>query len=68
MSLPSEGPIVKIPPLVAEILLLPISKYKRPPYWNSTSGFDLVRRSLHVILYQATKFRPNRSTHCGNMT
>ena len=21
--------------------LLPVSKYKRPPYWNSTSGFDL---------------------------
>ena len=27
-----------------------------------------VRRNMHVILYQATEFRPNRSTHCGNMT
>jgi len=27
-----------------------------------------VRRNLHVILHQATEFRPNRSTHCGNMT
>ena len=26
-----------------------------------------VRRNLHVILYQATDFCPNRSTHCGNM-
>ena len=28
----------------AEILLLPVSKNKRPPYWNSTSGshFDIV--------------------------
>ena len=23
---------------------------------------------LHVILHQATEFRPNRSTHYGNMT
>jgi len=39
-------------------------------YCDSTSGFDLprpLRRNLHVILYQATEFRPNRSTHCGNM-
>jgi len=50
----------------------------------STSGFEIqtsailefyfrfryrpVRRNLHVILYQATKFRPNRSTYFGNMT
>jgi len=26
------------------------------------------RRNLHVILHQATEFRPNRSIHCGNMT
>ena len=25
---------------VAEILLLPVSEKKRPPYWNSISGFD----------------------------
>jgi len=50
----------------------------------STSGFEIqtsamlefyfrfrsrsVRRNLHVILHQATEFRSNRSTHCGNMT
>jgi len=27
-----------------------------------------VRRNLHVFLHQAAKFRPNRSTHCGNIT
>ena len=27
-----------------------------------------VRRNLHDILNQATEFRPNRSTHCGNKT
>jgi len=25
-------------------------------------------RNLHIILHQATEFRPNQSTHCGNMT
>ena len=50
----------------------------------TTSGFEIqtsaiselylrfrsrpVHRNLHVILHQATEFRPNRSTHCGNMT
>jgi len=24
-------------------------------------------RNLHIILHQATEFRPNRSPHCGNM-
>ena len=27
-----------------------------------------VRRNLHVILHQATEFRPNRITRCENMT
>jgi len=27
-----------------------------------------VRHNLHFILHYATEFRPNRSTHCGNMT
>jgi len=27
-----------------------------------------VRHNLHVILYQATEFRPYRSSRCGNMT
>ena len=30
--------------------------------------FRAVRRNLHVILHQAAEFRPNRNTHCGNMT
>ena len=50
----------------------------------TTSGFEIqtsailefyfwfrsrpVRRDLHVILHEATEFRPNRSTHCENMT
>jgi len=50
----------------------------------TTSGFEIqtsailefyfwfrsrpVRHNLHVILHQAIEFRPNRSTHCGNMT
>jgi len=25
-------------------------------------------RNLHIILHQATEFRPNWSTHCGNMS
>jgi len=25
-------------------------------------------QNLHIILHQATEFRPNRSTHCENMT
>ena len=28
----------------------------------------LFHRNLHVILHQPAEFRPNRSTHCGNMT
>ena len=40
---------------------------KCPPYWNSTSGFDLLR-NLYFILYQPAKCRPNRSSHCGNIT
>jgi len=27
-----------------------------------------VRRNLHVILHQAAELRPNRNTHCGNIT
>ena len=27
-----------------------------------------VRRNMHVIMHQAAEFRPNRSTHCRNMT
>ena len=32
-------------------------------YW-----FRPVRCNLHVILHQATEFRPNQSTRCGNKT
>jgi len=31
----------------AELLLLPVSGNKRPPYWNSTSGFNSYL--FHVI-------------------
>ena len=30
----------KLSQSTAEILLLPVSENKRPPYWNSTSGFN----------------------------
>jgi len=49
----------------------------------TTSGFEIqtsailefyfrfrsrpVRHNMHVILHQATEFRPNRNTHCGNV-
>jgi len=45
---------------------MPLNSPKRPPYWNSTSGFDFdhitVHRSRHVILHQSPKFYPNRTT------
>jgi len=30
-----------------ELKLLPVSENRRPPYWNSTSGFDF---DLHICL------------------
>ena len=42
---------VEISPLAAEIQLLPVSKYKRPPYWNSTSDFDLDQFAVICILF-----------------
>ena len=30
--------------------------------------FQPFSRNLHIILHQAIEFRPNHSTHCGNMT
>ena len=77
LLMPSEGQSL----LANQILwsYLPISGWD-----ITTSGFEIqtsailefyfwfrsrpVRRNLHVILHQATEFRPNRSTHCGNMT
>jgi len=43
--------LVEISPLAAEIYLLPVSKYKRPPYWNSTSGFDLDQFAVICMLF-----------------
>jgi len=34
---------------------LPLNSPKRPPYWNSTSGFDFDHISA-VILHQSLKF------------
>jgi len=53
-----------------DIITSVFEKKKRPPYWNSTSGFYIYHffRNLRVILHQATEFCQNRSTHCGNMT
>jgi len=55
----------------ADLLLLPVSENGRPPYWNSTSGFDF---DLFIVIGMAlrrpTKFHPNRSTastHVGVM-
>ena len=41
---------------------IPWNSPKRPPYWNSTSGFDFDHRSRHVILHQSATFYPNRTT------
>ena len=35
-----DGWVEVIAQSIAEIQLLPVWKNKRPPYWNSTSGFD----------------------------
>ena len=37
--------------MAAEILLLPVSKYKRPPYWSSTSDFDLDQFAVICMLF-----------------
>jgi len=45
---------------------MPLNSPKRPPYWNSTSGFDFDHhRSRHVIMHQSAKFYPNRTTLVG---
>ena len=36
--------------------------------WKPSAERRCDRRNLHVILHQATEFRPNQSTHCENMT
>jgi len=46
---------------------MPLNSPKRPPYWNSTSGFDfrfehINHRRRDVILHQSPKFYPNWTT------
>ena len=53
---------------MAKILLIPVSRKKRPPYWTSTSTFDfylcvIIRISFCINL---SKYRPNR-TICGRV-
>jgi len=52
---------------------MPLNSPKRPPYWNSTSGFafDHITTVWHVIQYQSAKFlsksdhpRQNKMTSC----
>jgi len=50
---------------------MPWNSPKRPPYWNSTSGFDfdhITACSRHVILHQSAKFYPNRTILSRKMT
>jgi len=44
---------------------MPLNSPKRPPYWNSTSGFHfghiIAVDMSHVILHQSAKFYPNQT-------
>ena len=65
--------IDKISQYTADILLLPVSENKHPPYWNSTSGlfhFDLfvIDTWSDVIPYRSTNFYPNSTISDGVMT
>jgi len=76
MSLPSEGQSLSANQTS--------SRYLHWRWDITISGFEIqtsailefyfrfrsrpVRRNMHVILHQAAEFRPNRRTHCGNMT
>jgi len=47
----------------AEILLLPVSKNKRPPYWNFASDFDFyvwvtIGMSVYICLPNFVEIRP----------
>ena len=76
MSLPSEGQSLSANQISSRYLLggwdITTSGYEIQTsailefYFRLRSGS--VRRNLHVILHQATEFRPNRSNQCGNMT
>ena len=48
----SKPNFVKISQMAAEIKLLPVSKYKRPPYWNSTPDFDLDQFAVNCMLFR----------------
>ena len=43
---------------------MPLNSPKRPPYWNSTSGFDFdhITAVDDVTLHQSARFYPNRTT------
>jgi len=47
----------------AEIKLLPVSENGRPPYWNSTSGFDF---DLCIVIDMSFCFIPAK--FCSNRT
>jgi len=60
----SKRNFVDISQLMAEIKLLPFYEKQTSPYYKSTFGFDFDHlpenaRNLHIILHQATEFRPN---------
>jgi len=47
-------------------LILQFSKNKRPPYWNSTYGFEISiipPHNRYVILHHAAQFHPNWTTN-----
>jgi len=41
---------------------MPLNSPKRPPYWNSTSGFHTPQSTCHSVAYQSAKLYPNRTT------
>jgi len=41
---------------------MPLNSPKRPPYWNSTSGFDFDHITAVDMLHQSQKFYPNPTT------
>ena len=63
MSLPSEGQSLSANQISSRYL-----HWRRRYNYFRFRSRHAVHLNLHVILYQANEFRPNRSTHCGNMT
>ena len=48
---------------------MPLNSPKRPPFWNSTSGFDFDHiTAVDMSLHQSAKFYPNRTTLQKTMT